>query len=54
MPRLPLAPPSWPDEALSSWLARIAARYDLSADALARYLLTNLADVTAMIRCLDY
>jgi len=43
-----------PDEALSSWVARIAARYDLSADALMRHLLANTADATEMIRCLDY
>jgi len=30
-----------PDEALSSWIARIAARYDLSADAPVRHLLPN-------------
>jgi len=54
MPRLPLAPPMLPDEALSSWLARIAARYDLHADALVRHLLTNAANATAMVGCLDY
>jgi hypothetical protein len=54
MPRLPLAPPVLPDEALSSWVARIAARYDLSADALMRHLLANSADATEMIRCFDY
>ena len=54
MPRLPLAPPLLPDEALSSWLARIAARYDLHAHALVRHLLTDAADAATMVRCLDY
>lgn len=39
MPRLPLAPPLLPDEALSSWIARIAARYDVSAGCLVGHLL---------------
>jgi hypothetical protein len=43
-----------PDEALSSWVARIAARYDLFADQLVRHLLANTADATEMIRRLDY
>jgi hypothetical protein len=54
VPRLPLAPPLLPDEALSSWLARIAARYDLHAHALVRHLLTDAADAATMVRCLDY
>jgi hypothetical protein len=54
MPRLPLAPPLLPDEALSSWLARIAARYDLTAHALVRHLLPDVTDATTMVRCLDY
>ncbi len=54
MPRLPLAPPLRPDEALSSWVARIAARYDLSAHGLVRHLLTRADDVAEMLRCLDY
>jgi hypothetical protein len=54
MPRLPLAPPLLPDEALSSWLARIAARYDLPAHALVRHLLPDVTDATTMVRCLDY
>ena len=54
MSRLPLAPPLLPEEALSSWLARTAARYDLHAGALVRHLLTDAADATAMVRCLDY
>jgi hypothetical protein len=61
VPRLPLAPALLPDEALSSWmpslacsLARIGARYDLSADALLRHLLADRADATKMIQSLDY
>ena len=53
MPRLPLAPALLPDEALSSWMARIAARYDLTADTLMRHLLANGADATTMIQSLD-
>ncbi len=54
MPRLPLAPPLLPDEALSSWLGRIAARYDLDAHALVRHLVTDAADATTMVQCFDY
>jgi hypothetical protein len=54
VPRLPLAPALLPDEALSSWMARIGARYDLSADALLRHLLADRADATKMIQSLDY
>ena len=53
MPRLPLAPPLLPDEALSSWLARIAARYDLDAHALVRHLLPTQTDITDVVRCFD-
>jgi hypothetical protein len=54
MPRLPLAPPVRPDEALSSWVARIAARYDLSAFDLVRHLLPKADDVAEMLHWLDY
>ena len=54
MPRLPLAPPLRPDEALSSWVARIAARYDLSAFDLVRHLLPKADDVAEMLHWLDY
>ena len=53
MARLPLAPPPLPDEALSSWIARIAARYDLSADALVRHLLLGGPNVGGMVRTID-
>jgi hypothetical protein len=51
--RLPLAPPLLPDEALSSWVARIAARYDLSANALARHVLPGDPSVDGMLRHID-
>jgi hypothetical protein len=51
--RLPIAPPPQPDEALSSWIARIAARYDLAADDLVQYLLPNETDVSGMARWID-
>ena len=54
VPRLPLAPPAMPDEAPSSWLARIAARYDVSAEGLIRHLLPSEADVSGMIRRVDH
>lgn len=54
MPRLPLAPPLMPDEALSSWVARIAARYDLYPDVLVRHLLANTADTAGMVQRLDH
>ena len=53
MARLPLAPPLLPDEALSSWIARIAARYDLSADALIQHLLPQESDSSGVVRRLD-
>ncbi len=53
MARFPLAPPPLPDEALSSWIARIAARYDLSADALVRHLLPKEQSVAGMTRWID-
>ena len=51
--RLPLAPLPLPDEALSSWIARIAARYDLSADALVRHLLLGEPNVGGIVRYID-
>ena len=53
MGRLPLAPPPLPDEAWSSWIARIAARYDLSAEALVRHLLLGELNVGGMVRSID-
>jgi hypothetical protein len=38
-PPLPLAPRPYPGETISSWLRRIAARYDILADDLARHVL---------------
>ncbi len=54
VPLLPLAPPAMPDEAPSSWRARIAARYDVSAEVLVRHLLPGEADVPGMIRRVDH
>jgi hypothetical protein len=51
--KLPIAPPLRPGEALSSWIARIAARYDLAADGLVQYLLPNETDVSGMARWID-
>jgi hypothetical protein len=51
---LPLAPPAMPDEAPSSWLARIAARYDVSAEGLVRHLLPNEPDAPGTIRRVDH
>ena len=53
MSRLPVAPPPLPDEALSSWIARVAARYDLSADALVRHLLPNAPSSNGLARAID-
>lgn len=53
MARLPIAPPVWPDESLSSWIGRIAARYDLTADALIRHLLRDEPDIAEMGRWID-
>lgn len=39
--KLPLVPRPHADEALSSWISRIAARYDLSAESLVRYVLAQ-------------
>ena len=38
-PALPLAPRPYPDEALSSWVKRIASRYDFGGDDLVRHVL---------------
>ena len=43
-----------PDEAPSSWLARIAARYDVSAEGLVRHLLPREADASGMIQRVDH
>lgn len=53
MAKLPITPPPQPDEALSSWIARIAARYDLAADDLVRYLLPNETDLSGMSQWID-
>jgi hypothetical protein len=50
---LPLAPPALPGEALSSWIARIAARYDISGDELVRYLLPNEGRYGDIARSID-
>ncbi len=54
MPRLPLAPPPLPEEALSSWIARIAARCDMSADDLVRCLMPNRLNLGSVARWIDY
>ena len=38
---LPLAPRPHPGEAISSWMGRVAARYDLTADDLASHVLAR-------------
>ena len=53
MRRLPLAPPPLPDEAISSWIARIASRYDLSPYALAKHLLPREDGYGEMLRWID-
>jgi|SRR5271165_760295 len=53
MARLPIAPPVWPDELLSSWIGRIAARYDLTADALIGHLLPSQPNAAEMGRWID-
>ena len=53
MARLPLAPPALPGEALSSWIARIAARYDISGDELVRYLLPDERSLGGIARLID-
>jgi hypothetical protein len=51
---LPLAPRPYPGEAISSWLRRIAARYDILADHLARYVLGWTAYCDHPAERLDY
>ena len=51
---LPLAPPPLPDETISSWLTRIAARYDLSADGLLQHLRPGERDVSGLRHTLNY
>lgn len=53
MQRLPVAPPPHPDEALSSWIARIAARYDVSPYDLVRHLIPANAGYADMYRLID-
>jgi len=52
--RFPLAPPLLPDESISSWIARLAARYDLSAADLVSTLLPNESVTAAMDQRIDY
>lgn len=54
MSRFPLAPPLLPGESISSWIARIAARYDLSAADLISALLPNEQRSGDMNRRIDY
>lgn len=51
--KLPIAPPPRPDESQSSWIARIAARYDLAAGDLVQHLLPNETDVSGMAQWID-
>ena len=53
MHRLPLVPPPLSDEAVSSWVARVAARYDASPYDLARVLLPKEAGYADMYRLID-
>ena len=53
MPRLPLVPPPLSDEAISSWIARVAARYDATPDDLARLALPEGAGYAEMVRLID-
>jgi len=53
MHRLPLAPPPLVDEAISSWIARVAARYDASPYDLARVVLPKGAGYSEMYRLID-
>ena len=53
MRRLPLAPPPLPDEALSSWIARVASRYDISPYTLAKHVLPKEDGYGEMIRWID-
>jgi len=51
--RLPLVPPPLSDEAISSWIARVAARYDASPYDLARVALPEGAGYAEMYRLID-
>jgi hypothetical protein len=51
--RLPLVPPPFSDEAISSWIARVAARYDASPYDLARAVLPQEAGYAEMYRLID-
>jgi hypothetical protein len=53
MHRLPLVPPPLSDEAISSWIARVAARYDASPYDLARAVLPQEAGYAEMYRLID-
>lgn len=53
MKLLPLAPPNLRDEALSSWIARIPARYDISPYEFARHLLPAEDGYAEMVRWID-
>ena len=53
MHRLPLVPPPLSDEAISSWIARVAARYDASPYDLARVVLPKAAGYAEMYRLID-
>jgi hypothetical protein len=52
--RFPIAPPLLPDEAISSWIARIAARYDLSAEDLISTLVPTGQLTWDLDRRIDY
>jgi hypothetical protein len=54
MSHFPLAPPLLPDESISSWIARIAARYDLSAAALISARLPNQQRTRDLDQRIDY
>jgi hypothetical protein len=49
----PLVPPPLSDEAISSWIARVAARYDASPYNLARVVLPKGAGYAEMYRLID-
>ncbi len=53
MQRLPVAPPPRQDEALSSWIARVAARYDVSPYDLIRHLIPAEAGYADLYRLID-
>lgn len=51
---LPLAPRPHPGEAVSSWIRRIAARYDIGADALVEHVLDRPGVAVGVASTLDY